>query len=127
MGYILIIEDDLQNGRLAQKLLTNEGLTSVHVDNGEEGLRKVLSDTPDLVLVDLGLPDIDGETVIAVIRQQAHLKTLPLVAFTAYPSEMAGSIASAYDCDGVIEKPIDTRTFAKLVRAFAENTKTSDG
>jgi CheY-like chemotaxis protein len=118
MNVILMIEDDLSNARLAERILTRAGYEVVIAANGEEGLGKVMDARPALILVDLGLPDIDGQTVIAVIRQQAALKSVPILAFTAYPPDAAEAMARAYGCDGVISKPIDTRTFADQVGAY---------
>jgi CheY-like chemotaxis protein len=123
MSYILIIEDDAQNARLAEKLLINAGHTVTKHETGEEGLQKALSNTPKLLLIDLGLPDIDGQTVIAILRQQPHLQKLPIVAFTAYPKEVALQMAKTYGCNGVILKPIDTRTFAEQIQAILKQSE----
>jgi two-component system cell cycle response regulator DivK len=78
----------------------------------------VLRAQPDLVLIDLGLPDIDGQTIVAMLKQETELVKAPLIAFTAYPESTAHEMAKAYGCDGVITKPINTRTFADQVSAF---------
>ena len=78
----------------------------------------IMQDVPNLVLIDLGLPDIDGQTVIAIMRQQLDLTATPIIAFTAWPPETAHQMAKAYGCDGVITKPIDTRTFPQQIEAF---------
>jgi two-component system cell cycle response regulator DivK len=74
--------------------------------------------------VDLGLPDIDGQTVVAMMRQQPDLEGVPLIAFTAWPEDTAHAMAQAYGCDGVILKPIDTRAFAQQVEAFLKTPLT---
>lgn len=122
MALIVIIEDNVQNARLASKLLINAGHKVITAEDGEIGLMTVFENQPDLVLIDLGLPDIDGQTVVALIRQHETLATVPLIAFTAWPSETAHSMAKAYGCDGVIIKPINTRTFAHDVLAFLQET-----
>jgi CheY-like chemotaxis protein len=111
MSHILVIEDNENNARLVRKLLERAGHQVTHTDSGEDGLNSVFNQPPDLVLADLGLPDIDGQTVIAMIRQQPLLKDLPIVIFTAWPQETAYEMANAYGCNGVILKPIDTRAF----------------
>lgn len=118
VALIVVIEDNPHNARMAAKLLRNGGHKVIIAEDGELGLTTVFEQRPDLVLIDLGLPDIDGQTVVALVRQQADLAATPLIAFTAWPAETAHEMASKYGCDGVIIKPIDTRTFAQQVAAF---------
>jgi CheY-like chemotaxis protein len=123
MSRIVIIEDNPQNARLAEKILRRDGHEVVLAQDGEDGLSKVFESKPDLVLVDLGLPDIDGQTVVAVLRQESNLETVPILAFTAWPEHAAQEMARAYGCDGVIIKPIDTRQFGKQVAEYLPGTK----
>lgn len=118
MSRVVIIEDNVQNARLAERLLRRAGHEVSVAEDGEIGLMKVFSAQPDAVLVDMGLPDIDGQTVIALLRQQAALDKVTIIAFTAWPEETALEMAQAYGCDGVINKPINTRSFAQQVEWF---------
>jgi two-component system cell cycle response regulator DivK len=118
MSRIVLIEDNAHSARLAARLLEKAGHTVLIAYEGEAGLALVEAEMPDLVLVDLGLPDVDGQTVIAMLRQSPALNAVPMVAFTAWPEETAHEMAAAYGCDGVILKPIDTRTFAARVSGF---------
>lgn len=118
MARILLIEDNPLNARLAERLLSRAGHTVETVESGEQGYAHVLNSPPDIVLLDLGLPDIDGQTIAAMIRQHPVLGQLPVVAFTAWPEAMAAEIAEAYGCNGVINKPIDTRYFAQQVEQY---------
>ncbi len=120
---IVVIEDNPQNARMATKLLRIAGFKVMVAEDGEEGLTTVFENNPDLALIDLGLPDIDGQTVVALIRQQPELNTMPVVAFTAWPEDTAHQMASNYGCDGVITKPINTRTFADQVASFLNAVK----
>ncbi len=124
MTNIVLIEDNKQNARLAEKLLRVAGYTVTVAENGEEGVNTIMANTPDLVLVDLGLPDMDGQTVVAFLRQQAHLVRVPIIAFTAWPAETAKGMALAYGCDGVITKPIRVATFAAEVQTYLEGVCT---
>ncbi|MGQ9889686.1 MAG: response regulator [Aggregatilineales bacterium] len=118
MSAIVLIEDAPQSARLAARLLQLAGHEVIVAESGEAGLLAVMNGPPpDLVLVDLGLPDLDGQTVVALLRQQPDLDTVPIIAFTAWPQDTAHKMALAYGCDGVITKPIDTRTFAGQVEA----------
>jgi CheY-like chemotaxis protein len=118
MVSIIVIEDEPQSARLAQTLLKRGGFDVILAEDGEGGITSTLHHGPDLVLVDLGLPDMDGQTVVALLRQQPGMDDTPIVAFTAWPMDKATEMAEAYGCDGVISKPINTRTFADQVRAY---------
>ncbi|GAB4325000.1 MAG: response regulator [Phototrophicales bacterium] len=118
MSLIVIIEDNEQNARMASKLLKHAGYQVIVAQDGEVGLTTVFENHPDLILLDLGLPDIDGQTVISLIKQQPEHQHTPIIAFTAWPEATAHSMAQAYGCDGVIIKPINTRTFAEQVTAY---------
>lgn len=118
MTLIVLIEDNEQNARMAAKLLKHAGYQVVVAEDGEVGLTTVFENNPQLVLLDLGLPDIDGQTVVSLIKQQPDLENIPVIAFTAWPEATAHSMAEAYGCDGVITKPINTRTFASQVAAY---------
>lgn len=120
MANIVLIEDNKQNARLAEKLLHIAGHSVTVAETGEAGLNAVMAGTPELILVDLGLPDMDGQTVVAFLRQQTHLTHVPIIAFTAWPAEAAKAMAGAYGCDGVITKPISTANFAPEVQSYLE-------
>lgn len=120
MSLIVVIEDNHQNARMADKLLKRAGYEVKLAEDGEMGLQTVFENEPDLVLIDLGLPDIDGQTVVSLIRQRSSLDHVPVIAFTAWPEETAHSMAQAYGCDGVIVKPINTRTFAQQVAEYLQ-------
>lgn len=122
MSLIVIIEDNPESARLAGKVLKIAGFDIAFAEDGEQGLLAVMAQSPDLVLVDLGLPDMDGQTVVALMRQQPSLAGKPIIAFTAWPHDTALEMAHAYGCDGVITKPIDTRAFANQVRQFLPET-----
>ena len=125
MSHIVIIEDRPDNARLAEKLLTRAGHQISIAEDGETGLQVVLEQLPDLVLIDLGLPDIDGQTIAAIIRRHPDMKAAKIVAFTAWPEDRALQMARAYGCDGVISKPIDTRQFSAQVEQFLTPTTPS--
>lgn len=118
MSTIVIIEDHADNARLAEKLLTKDGYNVRIAEDGETGLQLVTDVHPDLILIDLGLPDVDGQTIAALIRRRPELRTVPMVAFTAWPEDRALAMAKAYGCDGLISKPIDTRTFSQQVKHY---------
>lgn len=121
---VLIVEDNANNARLAAKLLNRANFTTHIAEDGESGYEMALSHNPDLLLVDLGLPDVDGQTIIALLRQQPSMENVPIVAFTAWPQDTAHEMAKAYGCDGVITKPIDTRSFVEQIQSYLNNSPT---
>jgi two-component system cell cycle response regulator DivK len=115
---ILLIEDDDWGARLMTRLLEAVGCRVARAADGRTGLHMAVEHQPDLILIDLGLPDVDGQTVIARLRQLEPLKDTPLVAVTAWPIETARHMALAYGCSGYISKPINTRKFSQQVTAY---------
>ncbi len=90
----------------------------IHVSEGESGLKTAIEEVPDIILIDLGLPDIDGETLVTLIRRVPELEQIPLVAVTAWPEDTAREMATAYGCSGYISKPINTRAFPDQIAAY---------
>ena len=90
----------------------------LHASDGESGFRTAVEAAPDLILIDLGLPDIDGQTLVALIKRVPELQNVPAIAVTAWPEDTAREMAIAYGCDGFISKPINTRAFPEQIAQF---------
>jgi signal transduction histidine kinase len=115
MSRVLHIEDDPRNRLLVRKLLAAEGHEVIDATDGLEGVRSALTLRPDLVLVDLNIPGLDGYEVTLRLRGEPSLSGVPIVAITA---EGDRDTSFAVGCDGFIQKPIDARSFAALVRRY---------
>src|SRR5215471_507047 len=115
MPRVLHIEDDPRNRLLVRKLLSAEGLDVIDAADGLEGVRQALTLRPDLILVDLNIPGLDGYEVTLRLRSEASLKGVPIVAITA---EGDRETSFAVGCDGFLQKPIDARQFGRQVRQF---------
>src|SRR5580700_9648805 len=115
MSRVLHIEDDPRNRLLVRKLLAAEGYEVIDATDGLEGVRSALTLQPDLVLVDLNIPGLDGYEVTLRLRSEPSLSGVPIVAITA---EGDRDTSFAVGCDGFIQKPIDARNFATLVRSY---------
>lgn len=124
---VVLIEDNPNSSKLAQKLLRKSGFEVFAADDGETGYELAVENAPDIVLVDLGLPDMDGQTVVGILKQEPDMSGVPIIAFTAYPEDKAREMAQAYGCDGVITKPIDTRNFADQVKTFLSKPTELEG
>ena len=118
MKRILLIEDSLENAILVERILEASGYQLLHAANGESGIQVAIEETPDMVLIDIGLPDIDGHTVLTLLRQVSELEGVPLVAITAWPADIAQVMCQRYGYDGVIIKPISVRAFPKQIAEF---------
>ena len=121
MSTILIVEDNAKNMKLVRDVLQHHGHTTLEAETGEGGLDLALTRRPDLVLMDIQLPDIDGTTVLARIREDASLDAMPVLAVSAsvMPDEQQRIVRSGFD--GFIAKPISIRPFlAAVQRALAE-------
>jgi len=112
---ILHIEDDPKNRLLVRKLLKSKGHEVIDAETGLEGVRLATSVNPELVLVDINIPDLDGYEVILRLRGITALSGVPIVAITAEGDREA---TLAVGADGFIGKPIDARAFPKLVGRF---------
>lgn len=115
MARILHIEDDPANRLLVRKLLTARGFEVVDAYDGLEGVRLACASKPDLILVDINVPHLDGYEVTLRLRGEAALEGVPIVAITA---EGDRSTSLAVGCDGFLQKPIDARTFAATVAGY---------
>src|SRR5579859_6001772 len=115
MSRILHIEDDPANRLLVRKLLMAEGHEVIDAGDGLEGVKRALEIRPDLVLVDLNIPGLDGYEVTLRLRSEPSLEGLRIVAITA---EGDRDTSFAVGCDGFLQKPIDARNFAQQVRQY---------
>ncbi|HOU94642.1 MAG TPA: response regulator, partial [Polyangiaceae bacterium] len=115
MSTILHIEDDPANRLLVRKLLVPHGFEVIDAVDGLDGIRKARAHRPDLVLVDIAIPAMDGYEVTLRLRAEPELHGVPIVAITAEGSREA---SLAVGCDGFLQKPIDARSFARDLRGY---------
>ncbi|BCY19455.1 hypothetical protein hrd7_33040 (plasmid) [Leptolinea sp. HRD-7] len=112
---ILIIEDNEQNLYLVTFILEKNGYNVVQARSGDEGLRVAVICEPDLILLDIQLPVMDGYTVARELRKLPALANIPIVAVTSFAMPGDREQALAAGCTGYIEKPIDPDTFITQV------------
>ncbi len=106
MAKILIIEDMMDNAELTRKILVSAGYDVVHAGEAECGLSLAISERPDLILLDLGLPDFDGQTLAGLLMSEPQTAGIPIVAYTAWPEETVRQMVTSYGFAGYIGKPI---------------------
>ncbi len=117
-GTILYIEDNDANRMLVRRVLMAEGYTVVEVPNPLEAIEKLRTTMPNLVLMDINMPDIDGYTLTAMIREYSEFDHIPIIALTA--NVMKGDKEKSLEagCDGYIQKPIDIDTLPVQVDKY---------
>jgi Response regulators consisting of a CheY-like receiver domain and a winged-helix DNA-binding domain len=114
---VLLVEDNEKNLKLAKDVLEFAGFI-VHVaTTGEDALSQARTSPPDLILMDLQLPGIDGHEALSQLRGDPGTSTIPVVALTAFAMRQDREKALSAGFDGYLEKPISVRSFPDQVRA----------
>jgi len=114
---ILVIEDNEQNLYLTTFILERHGYTAIPARDGREGTRLAGQAEPDLILLDIQLPEMDGYAVAQALRSNPALDEVPIVAVTSYAMAGDRERILAAGCTGYIEKPINPDTFVAQVAA----------
>jgi CheY-like chemotaxis protein len=120
---ILVIEDNEQNIYLVTYILEKYGYQVFQASNGVDGISIAQREKPDLILLDIQLPIMDGYTVARELRKHKPLATTPVIAITSYAMSGDRENAIAAGCSGYIEKPIDPNTFIKQVVVYLNSYK----
>lgn len=115
---ILYIEDNLHNRVLVRRVLGAEGYTLFEADDGPTGLTLAEKDPPDLILMDINLPEIDGYELTARIKRIPKLAHVPVIAMTANVMKGDREKSLAAGCDGYIQKPIDIDLLPEQIAGF---------
>ena len=115
---ILYIEDNPENRLLVKRVLQAEGYTVIEADSGKAGLSKAEATRPDLILMDINLPEIDGYELTRRLKQMPHLAGVPVVAMTANVMKGDREKTLAAGCDGYIQKPIDVDQLPMQIARF---------
>jgi len=119
MKRVLIVDDNEANIHLVRFILEKRGFKAIEARNGVEGIKLAISEKPDLVLLDVQLPDIDGLEVVKRIRASEADGSIPIIAVTSYA--MPGGDREkmlAAGCNGYIAKPIDVKTFIPEIERY---------
>lgn len=116
---ILVIEDNAKNLKLVRDVLQHAGYEVLEARTGEEGVEVAASSEPDLVLMDLQLPGIDGMEALRRLRASDR-RAVPVVAVTAFAMKADRERAFAAGFDGYVEKPISVRALPRQVQGFLD-------
>ncbi len=117
---ILIIEDNKLNRKLITSLLSLKKFCVLEAEDAETGIEIARRSMPDLILMDIQLPGMDGLAATRILKNDDHLKDIPIVAVTSYA--MSGDEEKAIEagCVGYITKPIETRKFLKSIAEYIQ-------
>ena len=118
--HILVIEDHAPNATLVVDLLSFHGFRVTWAADGEKGLEMLKADRPDLILMDIQMPKMDGFTLTRQLKADDATKSIPIVALTARAMVGDAEQALAAGCDGYLTKPVNTRELPKTVKRFLQ-------
>lgn len=117
---ILIVEDNEKNLKLARDLLQFKGFRTLDAGTAEEGIRLAAEHGPDLILMDVQLPGMDGLAALGRLREDPRTSSIPVVALTAFAMKEDRERFMAAGFTGYLTKPISVREFPDQVREFCE-------
>jgi two-component system cell cycle response regulator DivK len=120
MRTVLIVEDNEKNMKLARDVLQAKGYQTLEAVTGEDGVRLAMENKPDLVLMDIQLPGINGIEAFKQIRADAKTRGIPVVALTASVTPTDRSAINAAGFDAFLGKPINLKEFLDTVKRLIE-------
>jgi two-component system cell cycle response regulator DivK len=118
---VLIVEDQEDNRAILRDLLSKSGYDLIEATNGEEGVALAQSQRPDLILMDVQLPIIDGYEATRRIKSKAELRSIPVIAVTSYALSGDEAKARAAGCDAYVAKPFSPRQLLAKIREYLPN------
>jgi len=122
-GLILIVEDNERNLKLVRDLLQYNGYETIEARNAEDGVTLAGERRPDLILMDIQLPDADGVTALGRLRGDVRTASIGVVALTAFAMTDDRQRLLDAGFDGYLEKPIDARAFPGQVMSLLQSTR----
>jgi two-component system, cell cycle response regulator DivK len=115
---ILVVEDQEDNRRIIRDLLMSAGYELVEATDGEDGVRLAETERPDLILMDIQLPVLDGHEATRRIKQNPELRAIPIIVVTSYALSGDDAKAVAAGADGYVAKPFSPRELLATIRKF---------
>ncbi len=120
---VLVVEDDQDNREMVIKVLKHNGYRAIEAVDGEEAVERAKAENPDLILLDLYIPKMDGYEVTRTLKGDQGLQHIPIIALTAQAMKGNREQALAAGCDGYIPKPINVRELPKQIERFLGNNQ----
>ncbi len=118
MKTILIVDDNEDSRELVKKILKKQDYAVIEAVDGEDAIAKALVYRPDLILMDISIPKIDGYEVTRRLKKRPDFKDTPIIAFTAHAMRGDQEKALQAGCNGYISKPINVREFPEQIKIY---------
>lgn len=115
---ILVVDDNQDSRELVVKILKNKGYQMIEAIDGEDALQKANTERPDLILMDISIPKMDGYEVTRKLKGQEEFKEIPIIALTAHAMKGDREKALGAGCDGYIPKPINIRELPDQIKRY---------
>ena len=115
---VLVVEDQPDNRRIIRDLLTSVGYELIEAEDGEAGVRLAKAERPDLILMDIQLPIVDGYEATRRIKADPGLRSIPIIVVTSYALSGDDQKAVAAGCDAYVAKPFSPRELLATIRRF---------
>lgn len=119
---ILVVEDQEDNRRIIRDLLASAGYDMIEALDGEAGVRLAETERPDLILMDVQLPGLDGHEATRRIKANPELRAIPIIVVTSYALSGDDAKAMAAGCDAYVAKPFSPRQLLSKIREFLAET-----
>ncbi len=117
---VLYIEDNFDNRLLVRRILDAEGYQVLEAESAEQGLAMARGSNPDLIMIDINMPEMDGLTLTSMMKADEQLSRIPIVAITANVMRGDRERTLAAGCDGYIQKPIDIEEFPQIIAQYLQ-------
>jgi len=118
---ILIVDDNRDSRELVVKVLKNKGYRIIEAIDGEDALEKAMAEKPDIILMDISIPKINGYEVTRRLKSQADFKDTPVIALTAHAMKGDREKALEAGCDGYISKPINVHELPDQIKSYMKD------
>ena len=122
-GHILVVEDNLDNYELVRTILEMVGYDTFLADNGRDGVTAARKQKPDLILMDMALPEMDGWSATKLIREDPETAHIPMIALTVHTLPLERKRALDAGVDAYLSKPYDAGQLIRLVESVLKNSK----
>lgn len=118
---ILYVEDNFHNKRLVRKILTARGYTVLEAEDGQSGVEMAIAELPDLILMDINIPGLDGIEATRLIKADDKTSKIPVIALTANAMRGDRERFLAAGCDNYLPKPISTSDLLSVIASYLES------
>ena len=115
---VMLVEDNKMSSRLVEYVLERENFSTIVLENAEDAIRAATENPPDIMLMDIQLPDMDGLEATSLLKKNPVTAGIPIVAITAHAMAGDEDRIRAAGCEGYISKPINTRELADTIREY---------